>query len=319
MIRLLFAAAALIPAALAFQQDAVTRTLPGSEGVKKSSRRLSAEGRAEAEKALGAKLSDADAAEAIWEGTGVIPEAGGNTPVEFLWVAVTVAGPKGKVRIGVARAMHDPIVGAVAVLENADEAAAADAQFLRQFEGMVLSDCLKQSPETLAAARKAEGLPQTLQKLQAAMHDVGAAWGKLEHALEKEDASAAGHAEAVAASLEKARPLVALCDFLSDSQRERFLKQLDKSKEQADSALASAKAARWAEASRNAHEWGETCSTCHSGMRRRFRQQRADLGLGNGNFALDLDVTATSPDQRELQQAVASGIRRALLILEYSQ
>jgi hypothetical protein len=63
------------------------------------------------------------------------------------------------------------------------------------------------------------------------------------------------------------------------------------------------------------HEVGEQCSKCHSGTRKLFRPARAERGIGNGNFAIGVDIAASSGEFVEAQQAVARGVRKALLML----
>jgi len=57
-----------------------------------------------------------------------------------------------------------------------------------------------------------------------------------------------------------------------------------------------------------------SCSQCHAGTERLFREKRLEFGMGNGYFALGLDVQAPE-GPKESFEAAAKAIRLAVLIL----
>jgi Na+-translocating ferredoxin:NAD+ oxidoreductase RnfG subunit len=307
--------AALAAVLLLALNDDVKKTCPDATEVAKSARRLDAEGRKKVEEALGATLPDEDLREPIFEAKATVPEVGGSDKVAILWMAVTVKGPKGTVRVAVAKTESEPVVAGVAVLKNDDLPAAAEKAFLKQFESMLLSSNLHQPPAKLEEARKAGGQADALLATQARMHKVGAAWDRLEVLVEKQDAKAKDEAEAVKALFGDVEAMAPKYEFLTEGQRTRLAKNLKAAAEQVKELAELVASKKWTEATQRAHETVESCSKCHSGMRRQFRAKREDLGLGNGNFVLDLDVTPTADDARGVQQAVATGVRKALLIL----
>ena len=57
-----------------------------------------------------------------------------------------------------------------------------------------------------------------------------------------------------------------------------------------------------------------SCTLCHAGNVRIFRDKRAEFGVGNGYFAVGHDVIAIE-GPKESFEAVAKAIRLAVLIL----
>jgi hypothetical protein len=57
-----------------------------------------------------------------------------------------------------------------------------------------------------------------------------------------------------------------------------------------------------------------SCSQCHAGTQRIFREKRLEFGVGNGYFAVGHDVK-TPADRKESYQAAANAIRLAVLLL----
>jgi hypothetical protein len=222
---------------------------------------------------------------------------------------------KGEIRLGVARAQDDPVVVAVVALSSGDIPEATDAALLKQFESFLISENLHQPPAKLAEARKSEGLAKTLSTTSEHMFKVGHAWDLLEKLLPDGNDKAKGEAEAIGAAFAKVEPLVAKYEHLKESQREAFTKNLATARKQFKQMADLVAAKNFVDARALAHEAGEGCSRCHAGTRKWFRPKREELGIGNGNFAAGVDFAPTSPEAMEAQQNVATGVRKALLIL----
>ena len=315
MTRAAFAGVVLLCVAAASRNDEVKKTVPDAKEIQKSARVLDAEGRKNVEEALGQAITEEDAKEPIWEARAVVAEVGGSEAVPVLWTAVTVKGPKGAIRVGVARAADDGVVVGVAILKNGDAPGAEDRAFLKQFESFVLSENLRQPPAKFEEARKAAGLGAVLGATMTHMFKVGLAWDRLEALLAKEDPAAKAEAEIVVAAFSEVTGHVAKYEHQKEGQRERFAKNLERARDETKKLLPVIEGKRFAEARVLAGEIGEQCSKCHSGTRTPFRNQREALGIGNGNFVLGVDVAASSEDAKVVQQAVATGVRKALLIL----
>ncbi len=307
--------AAMVVMALCAQDSDVTKTVADAKQIKRSARKLDADGRKRVDEALGATITDDDAREPIYEAQAVVAAVGGSEPIQILWIAVTVKGPKGAIRLGVARAMEDAVVVSVAALKNEDVPAAVDASLLRQFESMALSENLTQPPAKFAEARKTDGLPLVLADTTRRMWKVGLAWERIEKLLANSDDKAKGEAESIVAAFGEVEPLAGKYDHLKEGQRERFAKNLAAAKEQVTKLASLVAAKEWVEARTQANEITESCTRCHAGVQRPFRIAREKAGLGNGNFAAGLDFDITSEEAKDVQQVVATGVRKALLIL----
>lgn len=302
-------------------QDDLKKILPDLEGVKRSARKLSKEAREKIEKAVERKLDDKEANAAIWEGRASVPEANGNEKVRILYTVVSGKGPKGEFKIGVAVAPEERVVAGALVLENKDEPAIAD--FMDQFERFRYSPNLANPASSLEEARKrgAERKDEQakqldgLFKLHAIMHPVQTAWWSLQDRLEKESKDAAADAEQIVKLFGETEKLLPDFTFLKQSQVDSFRRRLRDSVKELQTLAQHAKAGKMVEARASAAEVLKmSCTLCHAGNERLFREKRLEFGIGNGYFAVGLDVKAPE-GPRESFQAAARAIRLAVLIL----
>ena len=58
----------------------------------------------------------------------------------------------------------------------------------------------------------------------------------------------------------------------------------------------------------------DRCSRCHGAYRRTFREARLDRGIGNGHFSTKVDVAVPEKAVEASYQAVATGVKKALLL-----
>jgi len=305
-------------------QDELKKMFPDLEGLKKSSRKLSREGREAVEKAIERKLDDREANPVIWEGRATVPEAHPSEKVRILYTTVTAKGPKGEIKLGVAIAPDDHIVAGVKILENKDDPAVASDEFLGQFDGLFRYTVNLTNPASAlaearrgAAERKDAKAKQIdgLFKLMAIMHPVGEAWESLQRRLDKESPDVAADAEQVSKLFGEAEKVLPDLAFLKPSQVESFRKRLKDSSRELGSLAQFAKAGRMVEARRSADEILKmSCSQCHAGTQRTFREKRAELGIGNGYFVVGHDLHAPAEPKASFE-AAAAAIRKAVLIL----
>jgi len=316
-------ALSVLAGAASAPQDELKKMFPDIEGVKRSARKLSKEGRDTVEKAIERKLDDKEAAAVIWEGRASVPEAHPSEKVRILYTTVTTKGPKGDIKIGVAVAPDDRIVAGVKVLENKDDPAIASEPFLGQFEGFHYTANVGNPASALDEARKrgAERKDDKakqldgLFKLMAIMHPVGEAWENLQRKLDKESKDAAADAEEVAKLFGEAEKVLPDFAFLKTSQVESFRKRLKDSSRELGNLAQFAKAGRMVEARRSSDEILKmSCSQCHAGTQRTFREKRLEFGIGNGYFAVGHDLHAPA-EPKESFAAAAQAIRKAVLIL----
>jgi hypothetical protein len=306
------------------QQDELKKMFPDIEAVKRSSRKLSKEGREVVEKAIERKLDDKEANPVIWEGRAIVPDANPSEKVRVLYTTVTAKGPKGEIRLGVAIAPDDHIVAGVRILENKDDPVLTSDAFLGQFDGLFRYTANLTNPASAldearrsAAERKDTRAKQIdgLFKLMAIMHPVEGAWESLRKNLEKESKDAAVDADQVAKLFGEADKVLADFTFLRQSQVDSFRKRLKDSSRELGSVAQYARAGKMVEARATANEVEKmSCSQCHAGTQRTFREKRAELGIGTGYFVVGHDLHAPA-EAKESFAAAAAAIRRAVLIL----
>jgi ElaB/YqjD/DUF883 family membrane-anchored ribosome-binding protein len=305
------------------KQDDLKKILPDVEAVKRSSRKLSKEGREKVEKSIERKLDEKEAAPPIWEARGTVPEVNSNEKIRILYTVVTGKGPKGEFRIGVAAAPEERVLAGVLMLENKDVSQGVADDFLLQFDQFRYSANLSNPTSALdraraaaakredAAAKQADGIF----KLHALMHPVGGHWAKLQEHLDKESKDAAQSADQVAKLFGDTEGVLADFTFLKQSQLDTFRRRLREGAKELEKFSKQARAGKFAEARQTATEtYNMSCSQCHAGTRRIFRDKRAEFGIGNGYFVAGHDVVAPE-GAKEFYDAVARSIRLGLLIL----
>src|SRR5262245_47901975 len=86
------------------QDDVVKKVVSDADKIKKLTRKVSKESRDKIEKALGEKLLDADLSPPLWECMSTVPAVSSMSKTKVLVTVVTVKGPKGPLRVGVAAA-----------------------------------------------------------------------------------------------------------------------------------------------------------------------------------------------------------------------
>ena len=315
--------AVLAGAASPAKQDDLKKLLPDVEAVKRTARKLSKESRERIEAALERKLDEKEAGAPIWEARGTVPEANPSEKIRIGYTVVTGKGPKGEFRIGVAAAPEERVLVGVLMLENKDVPANAADDFLLQFDqfrySANLSNPLSKLQEARASAAKrgdaAAKQADGIFKLFAIMHPVDARWKKLLTLVDKESKDAGQVGDEVAKLFGDTESVLPDFTFLKASQVETFRRRLREGAKELGTFSKHARAGKFAEARAAATEiYNMSCSQCHAGTRRIFRDKRAEFGIGNGYFEPGLDVAAPE-DSREFYAAVARSIRLGLLIL----
>ena len=309
---------------LAPLQDAdLKKLLPDVEGVKKSTRKLDKAAREKVEKALGGKLEDRDIP-AIWEGRATVTSVGPDK-TRVLYCAMTVKGPKGDVKLGVALAPEDGRIAIVKILDNKDDKALDNLAFFQQFEGFEYGASIHQPPSALDDARKkgkagADAAAKELGSLLALtekMHGVQADFEALEHKVDKQEDGGAEPAKRLRDAFGEVDKMVsAFGGFLQKGQLERFSAAMKASQKDIDAVTAALKDKKWADAGNALHRLSnDQCNKCHAWSRSRFGDKRNDLGIGNGYFVVGHELSAPADGPRDTFQAMATAVRKAVLIL----
>ena len=306
------------------QDDVVKKVVPDADKVKKVARKLPPAGQAKVEKALGEKLAPSDLAPVLYECYSTVPKVSSMEKTRCLVAVVTVKGAKGPVKLGVAAAPIEKTVHVVKVLENGDDKALESKSFLAQFEGLEYTEHVYNAPSVLDdAIRKAADAKDDatkeldmLLRMNVQMRKVGPAWEHLREKLEKKDKSAADDAVALGKSMDDASRMIAAAKFLKPTQHDKFKGFASG----AGTDLADVKrlidAGKFDDAYRKTGEVdSQRCAKCHGAYRLSFKEARFTHQLGNGYFSTRLEIAMPDPKLEVSYQAVAAGIRKALLLM----
>ena len=305
------------------QESDIKKLFPDAEAVKKSAKKLSAESREKIEKAIEGKLDDKEATGAIWEFRALVREAHPTEKVRVQYTTVTAKGPKGDIRLGVAVAPEDRVIAGVLVIENKDDAGVAGSAFLEQFTRFSYTPSLAAPASTLAqlkakaAERKDADSKQmdSIFRLHVIMHPVGTSWASLKSRLDKDDAKAAEDLDKLVSSFAESKKVAGDFAFLKGSSLTRFQSRLDEGAAGFRGLSSQVKAGKFRDALSSYGELEKSsCSACHAGTQRAFRERRNALGIGNGFVSVGFDVSAPSGPAASFE-AAAAAIRRAALIL----
>lgn len=317
-------AAILLAGLRAPQDDVVRKVVPDADKIKKVAKKIPPAGREKIEKALGTKLSEAECAPALWECYSTVPRVSSMEKTRCLVTTVTVKGAKGAVKLGVAAAPIEKTLHAVKILENADDKALESKLFLAQFEDFEYTEHLYNAPSVLSDAAKkasdgkddASKEADMLLKMNTLMRSVGPVWERMREKLEKKDRTAGEDAAAMGQVFEEANRLVAPARFLKPTQHEKFKGFSSGSVSDLGEIRKLVDAGKFDDAYRKTGEIESArCARCHGAYRLSFKEARFTHQLGNGYFSTRLEVAMPDPKLEASYQAVASGIRKAILLL----
>ena len=285
------------------QDDAVRKIVSDADKVKKLARKISKDSRDKIEKALGEKLADADLAPPLWECMSTVPAVSSMTKTKVLVTVVTVKGPKGPIRIGVAAATVESTLHVVRILENGDDKGLEAKLFLGQFEGLEYTPNVWNTPDTLAGALKKAAAGDdagkeldTLLKVNGTMRAVGPMWERMMAAIEKKDKAAGDEIAGMDRAFDESiKAATGTRSDLADLK-----KLID--------------GAKFDDAFKKAGQIDSGCAKCHGPLRGFFREGRTGHNIGNGYFSTKLEVAVPDPKIEASYQAVATAIHKAILL-----
>lgn len=305
------------------QDDVVKKVVSDADKIKKLTRKISRESRDKIEKALGEKLADADLAPPLWECLSTVPAVSSMAKTKCLVTVVTVKGPRGPIRIGVAAATVESTLHTVKILENGDDKGLESKLFLSQFDGFEYSPNVWNPPDVLASAIKkaaaggddaAKDL-DTLLKVNGQMRAVGPMWERMLAGIEKKDKAAADEIGAMDKAFEDSMKAVAGSKVLSAAKQDKFKTAASDSRKDLGDLKTLINAMKFDEAFKKSGEIDSArCAKCHGGYRRTFRDGRVAQNIGNGYFSTKLEVAVPDAKLDASYQAVATGIRKAILL-----
>jgi hypothetical protein len=304
------------------QDDVVKKIVSDADKIKMLKRRISRESRDKIEKALGEKLADADLAPPLWECMSTVPAVSSMTKTKCLVTVVTVKGPRGPVKIGVAAATVETTLHTVKLLENGDDKGLESKLFLSQFDGFEYTPNIWNSPDALSGAiKKASGSDDdaktvdTLLKVNGHMRAVGPMWDRMLLAIEKKDKSAGDEIGAMDKAFDDSIRVVMGSKFMSAAKQDKFKISAAGARTDLADLKTMIGSMKFDEAFKKTGEIDSArCAKCHGAYRRSFRDARLAQSLGNGYFSTKLEVAVPDAKLEASYQAVALGIHKAILL-----
>jgi hypothetical protein len=317
-----FALLALAVMAGRGQDDVVKKIVPDAEKVKKLARRLPAGAREKIEKALGEKLAEAELATPLWECYTTVPAVSSMEKTRCVVCVVTVRGPKGVIKLGVAAATIEKALRAVRILENGDDKGIESKHFISQFEDFEYTDNVYNAPAVLSdQLKKAQGTDDAakemdcLVRMNLLMLSMGPAWERMAEKIDKKDKTAADDVAFMDQAVDDALKLIPAAKFLRATSHDRFKQYAAGAKSDFAEMKNLLAAGRFDDAYRKSGEIdSQRCAKCHGSYRQQFRTARFDRNLGNGYFSVKLDVGVPDPKSEPSFQAVATGVKKAVLL-----
>ncbi|HZE97677.1 MAG TPA: hypothetical protein VE981_11670 [Planctomycetota bacterium] len=319
--KVLIAVLLLLPAA-APQDDVVKKIVPDAEKIKKLPKKISKESRDKIEKALGEKLADADLVPVLWECMSTVPAVSSMQKTKVLVTVVTVKGPKGPIRLGVAAATVETTVHVVKILENGDDRSLDAKIFLGQFEGFEYSPNVWNTPDQLTGAiKKAAGSDDaakeldTLLKVNGAMRAIQPMWDRLMAGIEKKDKAVADEVAGLDKAFEESIKAATGSKFLSPARQDKYKASATSTRTELADLKSLLAAGKFDDAFKKSGQIdSQCCGKCHGPLRGFFRDARVTHAIGNGYFSTKLEVAMADAKLDAAYQAVATGIRKAILL-----
>jgi len=303
------------------QDDVVKKIVSDADKIKKLAKKISRESRDKIEKALGEKLADADLAPPLWECMSTVPAVSSMQKTRVLVTVVTVKGPKGPIRLGVAAATVENALHAVRVLENGDDRSLETKTFLGQFEEFEYTPNVWNTPGQLAdAVKKSSGSDDaakeldTLLKVNSSMRAVGPMWERLLAGIEKKDKAAADEIAAMDKAFDDSIKAAAGSKFLSPARQDKFKTAAAGTRSDLADLKRLIDAMKFDEAFKKSGQIDSNCAKCHGPLRGFFREGRTGHNIGNGYFSTKLEVAVPDSKLEASYQAVATGVRKAILL-----
>jgi hypothetical protein len=251
-----------------------------------------------------------------------VPAVSSMAKTKVLVTLVTVKGPKGPVKVGVAVATVESTLHVVRILENGDDKGLEGKIFLSQFEGLEYSMSLWSAPSVLAdAIKKSAGTDDaakdldTLLKVNGTMRAVGPMWDRLLAGIEKKDKAAADEIAAMDKAFEESIKAATGSKFLSPARQDKFKASAAGTRTDLADLKALISGAKFDEAFKKSGEIDSArCAKCHGPQRGAIRDGRNSHGIGNGYFSTKLEVAVPDPKLEASYQAVATAVRKAILL-----
>ena len=314
MIKTAFAVVVLTGVAVAAaRQDDLGKFVSGAEKTKATKKKLTPDQAKAIATACGLKPEEIETNVTILEGWAQVPDAQTTDKARVLGIVVTVKGPKGAIKLGVAVAADEDRIVNVKVIENKDDKSAEAADFYDQFPGFLWSGAIRKSPDELKAMlakAKENKEASALLEISTGMRRLGVNFYAL---IKKPDKTSVPNAEEVAKIYDAAVKRVPDLAFLTDRQRKTLSDDLAKAARTMRDVIP--KLDGTDAAKKAIGEMDNLCNKCHAPMRSRFIDQRDKDGVGNGWLSPDVELVIPVEGSKELWDAIAKAVKKAVLTI----
>lgn len=299
--------------------DAVKRVLPEDATIERATRAVDVE---RVQKIMGG--GEVARAITVYTARGVHPGSSRENP-NWTATVVKIETPLGPAELGVSALLEEDMVGRVRISGVAPEK--VPAEFLRQFGGFeYVSSSLLAPPSALedvrkraAAAKDEEGKTlQALLTVRSSMSQVSPTNMVIVERIQKKEKKTS-EAEALVKLFEDAAKAADGLTFLKEDLRKRFRDLANASAGHARTLVSALRAGEFQRADQAQQTLSSSCGACHGSYIRLLRPERAKRSIGDGYFRVGFDVLAEPGADPKLQEAIAAGVRRALVLLSQSR
>jgi len=317
----------MILTAILIQDDhdssSVKALLPDAESIQKRDYVLSKDQQEKVKLAAGSELPPAKVIYHSAEAQLQYPEEG---KYKTRTLVIKADGIKGPIRLAVSIIPQEHMVIAVRVLEHKEGVDLNESAFLEQFAGLVYTtDSLWRSRNDLVDRERRAAKPgndddkllDLLMVNKLLMGKASELFSSAGSRIRANDADAVKDLKELQQGYEDLAEKSKAALFLDDAKRKKFANLAIETKERFKAVSELTQAAKFSEAQDKFAEIGRKgCGACHGSFQGTFRSKREELGLGNGYFAINFELKASTDLDQKLQEAVALSVRRAVMLLE---
>jgi hypothetical protein len=243
------------------------------------------------------------------------------------WTAVVlkIDTPHGPAELAVSALLAEQMVGRVRLAGL--PAGKTPSEFLRRFGGFEYATAsLAEPAATLEAAQKkaAEAkdadatVLRALLAIRSAMCHLTPNSSVVVDRIQKKERKAA-EAEAIQKIFEEMAKAADGLSFLKDESRRRLRDLSGVNAGQARTLAAALRAGDWKRADDAHRAIAVGCAACHGTYPRLLRPERARLGIGDGYFKVGFDLVPEPGADAKTLDAIAVGVRRAMVLLSHSR
>lgn len=284
----------------------------GAKEVKKLSKPFSAEAQARIEKAMGKKFDKTELPPKLYA------IAAGREACTAC--VATAAGPKGAVRLAVVvgkdhRGLQS--IQKVGILSHKEDKAIEGEEFLLQFAERTATANAYNAPSVLEETSKKDDpeIRRLLDFLHQMYRNHELHDSLVNGKVPKKDATAVDEAKELTSLFDRLRgqggEFGTLLKSGESAQFERLAREGHEAAKRGEAALAKKDFV----AAQSAYD-DIACNKCHGSFRKAFKDRRQALQIGDGYFQVGHDVLPAKKGADAASQAVAAGVRKALLILD---